>query len=145
MKKRPKGEACGPFAFQMRKGELLTPACPSRKILNHVTSRWGSLALVALMSKGRLRFGQLRRAIGGVSEKMLAQTLKELENDGFVARKALEVVPPHVEYSLTPMGRQVGKHVSALGGWIENNLPGIMESRLAKGAAVTEKKALRNG
>ena len=112
----------------MRRGELFSVACPSREILKHVTSRWGVLVLVALM-EGTHRFSELRRKIGGVSEKMLAQTLQYLEQDGFVNRVSLPVVPPHVEYTLTPLGEQVGHQVGSLADWIETNLPYIMAAQ----------------
>jgi DNA-binding HxlR family transcriptional regulator len=111
---------------QMRRGELFAVECPSREILKHVTSRWGVLVLVALMG-GTHRFSELRRKVGGVSEKMLAQTLQCLEKDGFVKRVSLPVVPPHVEYTLTPMGEEVGHKVESLADWIEDNLPRIMK------------------
>jgi DNA-binding HxlR family transcriptional regulator len=82
--------------------------CLSRQVLHHVTSRWGTLALVAL-SAGTHRFSALRRRIGGVSERMLAMTLQHLEADGFVPRRAHHVVP--------------------LSGWIETHLPQIMAER----------------
>ena len=113
---------------QMRRGELFAADCPSRDVLQHVTSRWGVLVLVALLA-GTHRFSDLRRKIGGVSEKMLAQTLQWLESDGFVLRKSYPVVPPHVEYSLTPLGLEVARRVEALADWIEGNLPSIMEAR----------------
>lgn len=113
---------------QMRRGELFSADCPSRDVLQHVTSRWGVLVLVALLA-GTHRFSDLRRKIGGVSEKMLAQTLQWLESDGFVLRKSYPVVPPHVEYSLTPLGLEVARRVEALADWIEGNLPSIMEAR----------------
>ena len=111
---------------QMRRGELFAVECPSREILKHVTSRWGVLVLVALM-EGVHRFSDLRRKVGGVSEKMLAQTLQCLEKDGFVNRVSLPVVPPHVEYTLTPLGEEVGQKVESLADWIEDNLPRIMK------------------
>ena len=100
----------------MRRGELFSVKSPSRTILNHVTSRWGVLVLVALMD-GTHRFSDLRRKVGGVSEKMLAQTLQSLEKDGFINRVSLPVVPPHVEYTLTPMGEEVGHKVESLADW----------------------------
>ncbi len=112
----------------MRRGELFAVACPSREILRHVTSRWGVLVLVALRS-GTHRFAELRRKVNGVSEKMLAQTLQWLESDGFVKRVAYPVVPPHVEYSLTPLGEELAVRVEALADWIEENLPQIMQAR----------------
>jgi len=111
----------------MRRGELFSAKCPSREILKHVTSRWGVLVLVALM-EGTHRFSDLRRKVGGVSEKMLAQTLQCLEKDGFVNRVSLPVVPPHVEYTLTSMGEEVGHKVESLADWIEENT-----SRIIKG------------
>ncbi|GAB6897758.1 winged helix-turn-helix transcriptional regulator [Kineosporia succinea] len=80
--------------------------CPSRVVLDHVTSKWGVLVLVAL-ERRTLRWGELRRAVEGISEKMLAQTLKTFEADGLVVREALPVIPPHVEYSLTPLGAEL--------------------------------------
>ncbi|GAB5375045.1 MAG: helix-turn-helix domain-containing protein [Acuticoccus sp.] len=113
-------------------GNLLARECPSRDILKHVTSRWGVLVLIALQG-GTLRFAALRRLVGGVSDRMLAQTLQALEADGFVRRRAFEVVPPHVEYSLTPMGAEVAEHVRALADWIEGNIGRVMENRAAAG------------
>ncbi|GFM87903.1 hypothetical protein PSCICO_33020 [Pseudomonas cichorii] len=104
--------------------------CPSRSVLSHVCSRWGVLVLVVLRD-GTHRFSEIRRKIGGVSEKMLAQTLQNLEYDGFVDRKSLPVVPPHVEYSLTPMGEEIALQVETLARWIEGNMPRIMHAREA--------------
>nr|WP_259049037.1 helix-turn-helix domain-containing protein [Klebsiella sp. BIGb0407] len=111
-----------------RDGDLFAAACPSREVLKHVTSRWGVLILIALQS-GTHRFSELRRKMGGVSEKMLAQTLQWLEADGFVTRHSYPVVPPHVEYTLTPLGNEVAEKVEALADWIEINLPKVMASR----------------
>lgn len=116
---------------RIRMGEVLARDCPSRDVLNHVCSRWGVLVLVVLLD-GTHRFSELRRKIGGVSEKMLSQTLQSLELDGFVDRKALPVVPPHVEYSLTPMGTEVALQVDGLTTWIEQNLPRILQARDAR-------------
>ncbi|AYN27837.1 MULTISPECIES: winged helix-turn-helix transcriptional regulator [Buttiauxella] len=118
---------------QMRDGNLFAEQCPSRDVLKHVTSRWGVLILVALQG-GTHRFSDLRRKMGGVSEKMLAQTLQWLEADGFVNRKSYPVVPPHVEYSLTPLGCEVAEKVAELADWIEGNLPRVMASRSERDA-----------
>ncbi|MCP9836664.1 helix-turn-helix transcriptional regulator [Cyanobium sp. N.Huapi 1H5] len=112
----------------LRRGEVLAPECPSREILKHVTSRWGVLALVALMERTH-RFSELRRRIGGVSEKMLAQTLQQLEQDGFIRRVSYPVAPPHVEYSLTALGVGIGRQVEAMTDWIEINLPEILKAQ----------------
>lgn len=118
------------------RGNVLAAECPSRAVLGHLTSRWGTLIMVALAT-GPHRFAQLRRRIGGVSERMLSQTLKDLEADGFVLRKAHDIVPPHVEYSLTPLGEEASAHVIALVGWIEENLP-----RMPGGRAEAHETAL---
>ena len=113
-----------PLSEQLARGDLLQAACPSREVLKHLTSRWGVLVLIVL-EKRLHRFSELRRAVGGVSERMLAQTLQALESDGMVSRVAYQVVPPHVEYSLTPLGREAAEKVRALADWIEINLPRI--------------------
>lgn len=111
------------------RGNLLVAECPSREVLQHVTSRWGVLVLVVLLDGGTLRFSELRRRIGGVSERMLAQTLQWLEGDGFVARVEHPVQPPHVDYTLTPLGREVGRHVRELFDWIEGSFPAIAQAQ----------------
>jgi DNA-binding HxlR family transcriptional regulator len=113
-----------PLSEQLQHGDLMAADCPSRAVLKHVTSRWGVLVLIALES-GTHRFSELRRKVGGVSERMLAQTLQWLESDGMVERVAFDVVPPHVEYSLTPLGREAAEKVRVLADWIETNLPRI--------------------
>jgi len=113
---------------RMLRGEVFSDQCPSREILKHVTNRWGGLVLVALL-QGMHRFSDLRRKLSGVSEKMLAQTLQTLEVDGFVLRVSYPVVPPHVEYSLTPLGEELAKQVELLVDWIEINLPRILEAQ----------------
>jgi DNA-binding HxlR family transcriptional regulator len=113
---------------KLRRGDLLAAACPSREVLKHVTSRWGVLVLMVLETRMH-RFAELRRAIGGVSERMLAQTLQWLEADGLVQRIAHDVVPPHVEYRLTPLGRAAAKRVRALADWIEVNLPKVLHAQ----------------
>ncbi|MEN4620917.1 helix-turn-helix domain-containing protein [Pantoea agglomerans] len=110
------------------RGELLNVNCPSRDVLKRVTSRWSVLILLALQDQ-TLRFSALRRTVGGVSERMLAQNLRYLEEDGFVQRIAYDVVPPHVEYRLTPLGREVGEQVVGLADWLELNLSRILAQR----------------
>ncbi len=117
----------------VQRGEVLSAACPSREVLQHVTSRWGVLLLVVLMG-GTHRFSELRRKVDGVSEKMLAQTLKWLEADGFVQRQVHPTVPPQVDYTLTALGRDVGRRVAALADWIEVSLPDILAAQQAHAA-----------
>ncbi|MFC8130727.1 winged helix-turn-helix transcriptional regulator [Streptomyces sp. NPDC057302] len=104
--------------------------CPQRLVLEHVTSRWGVLVLVALDERS-YRFSELRRALGRVSEKMLAQTLQTLERDGLVHRDAKPVIPPRVDYSLTDLGREVGRQVRALAEWTERRLADVQTARAA--------------
>jgi DNA-binding HxlR family transcriptional regulator len=92
--------------------------CPSRTLLDHVMSKWGVLVLLALSEGEPLRWSELRRRAQGVSEKMLAQTLRTLAEDGLVHRDARPVVPPHVEYSLTAPGEALAAHLVPLMGWI---------------------------
>ena len=112
---------------------ILPENCPSRTVLDHVTSKWGVLVLVAL-SEQTLRWGELRRVVEGVSEKMLAQTLKTLERDGFVLRDAHPVIPPRVEYSLTPRGRQLAERLLPLMDWIADNADAILRGSGFAGA-----------
>lgn len=116
------------LAELLRRGDLFAEKCPSREVLKHVTSRWGVLLLVALID-GTHRFSDLRRKVNGISEKMLAQTLQWLEGDGFVERISYPVVPPHVEYRLTPLGEEISRKVEALADWIEVKLPEILAAQ----------------
>jgi DNA-binding HxlR family transcriptional regulator len=88
--------------------------CPTREALARVTSKWAPLLLAALSDGEPLRWNELRRRATGVTEKMLAQTLRMLEEDGYVHREARPVVPPHVEYSLTKDGEQLAGLLLAL-------------------------------
>ena len=108
--------------------DVFNSQCPSRAVLNHVTSKWGVLVLIALAGQMH-RFSELRRKVGGVSEKMLAQTLTTLEEDGFVQRTAYPEVPPRVEYRLTSMGREVAARIEGLVGWIEQNLRRVQRAQ----------------
>jgi DNA-binding HxlR family transcriptional regulator len=116
------------MATQYPKPNVLSALCPSRIVLNHVTSRWAVLVFVVLRHE-TLRFSQIRRQIDGVSERMLSQTLKTLENDGFVVRLSYDVVPPHVEYHLTSMGRDMADRLLEMVRFIEGNLTDIMRAQ----------------
>ncbi len=111
-----------------QRAQVMVADCPSRAVLGHITSRWGVLVLVMLLERTH-RFSELRRAVGGVSEKMLAQTLDALAYDGLVLRVAHQVVPPHVEYSLTPLGREAAERLEVLVDWIEDNFPLIKQAQ----------------
>lgn len=115
---------------KIARGDVMAEACPSREVLKHMTSRWGVLVLISLEGRTR-RFSEIRRMIGGVSERMLAQTLQILEKDGMVRRVAHDVVPPHVDYSLTPLGQEAATKLRVLVDWIEINLPRIVGAQEA--------------
>lgn len=102
--------------------------CPSRTVLDHITSKWGVLILVAL-TEGEQRWSELRRRAEGISEKMLAQTLKTLERDGLVLRKAQPVIPPHVDYSLTDRGYELTALLVPLVTWAYDNADSILKGQ----------------
>ncbi|ADD43574.1 winged helix-turn-helix transcriptional regulator [Stackebrandtia nassauensis] len=95
--------------------------CPSRGVMEHVGSKWGILSLTALDQRP-MRFNALRRTVTGVSEKMLSQTLHTLERDGFVHREVHTSIPPHVEYSVTPLGHRVAVKLAELIDLLEDTL-----------------------
>ena len=105
---------------------MLSANCPSRTVLDHVTSKWGVLVLLALIP-GTLRWSELRREVEGISEKMLASTLRTLEADGLVAREAFPTIPPRVEYRLTTRGRELTDRLEPLMGWIAANADDILD------------------
>ena len=107
---------------------VLPSSCPTRTVLDHITSKWGVLILSALTVKPR-RWGELRRVVQGVSEKMLAQTLRTLEADGFVHRAAQATIPPRVDYSLTARGIEVADRLRPLMQWIADNSYEILEGQ----------------
>ena len=133
MRPPAKAQVDGSLSTRVRRGELSTADCPSRKVFKHVTSLWGVLCLIALRD-GTLRFSELRRKAAGVSEKMLTQTLRRLEGDGFVRRTSYPVVPPHVNYDLTPVGEEAAEQVAALADWIELNLSRLVKVTSVKGS-----------
>ncbi len=108
--------------------DVFAKNCTSRETMEHVTGRWGTLAMVALLD-GTTRFNALRRRVDGISEKMLSQTLQALERDGLVLREARPTIPPHVEYSLTPVGRDVADKLLELIDLLESRMPSVMDSR----------------
>jgi DNA-binding HxlR family transcriptional regulator len=111
--------------FEVFDSGIPPAGCPSRVVLDHVTSKWGVLILIAL-SQGTLRWSELRRRTEGISEKMLAQTLQILERDGFVHRDAQPVIPPRVDYSLTARGHEIVGLLIPLMEWIATNADDIL-------------------
>ena len=102
--------------------------CPVRDVLDRVSDRWSVLVLLAL-SEGTLRFTALKREIGDISQRMLAQTLRRLEQDGLVERTAYPTIPPRVDYTLTPLGRSLLVQIEALVAWADTHHPTIREAR----------------
>ena len=105
---------------------VFSAQCPSRTVLEHVSSKWGALVLLVLSEGRPVRWSELRRRAEGVSEKMLAQTLRTLAADGLVHREARPVVPPYVEYSLTDRGRELAALFVPLMSWIADHAEEIL-------------------
>lgn len=103
--------------------------CPVRNILSRLGSKWALLVLIALHANGTLRFGDIHRCLGDISQRMLSVTLRDLESDGLVERKAYPEIPPRVEYRLSARGESLMPHVNALVGWALQNLEEILENR----------------
>jgi DNA-binding HxlR family transcriptional regulator len=109
-------------------GDVFDQGCPSRAALELVASKW-ALLIVPALAEAPLRNNELLRRIGGVSQKMLTQTLKDLERNGLLIREDLHTVPPHVEYRLSPLGRSLSKALIALDGWAEQHHGELGEAR----------------
>jgi len=110
------------------KASVMNPECASREALDRIADKWTAL-IIRVLAGGTKRHNELRREIDGVSQKMLTQTLRSLENDGLVARKVYPVVPPMVEYSLTPLGRSLTEPLEAICLWAEKHLPELQAAR----------------
>ena len=109
---------------------VFNPNCDSRQVLALLADRWSMLIIYAL-SLGARRHGELKRMIGGISQKMLTQTLRALERDGIVRRRVHAVVPPRVEYRLTPLGRTLLVPLRSICRWAEGHLPQVRAAREA--------------
>ena len=108
--------------------DILSPACPSRTVLRHVVDRWTPL-VVMVLAEGPSRFGELRSRVGGVTPKVLTQTLRSMERDGLVTRTQLPGVPPRVDYELTDLGRSLQAPIDALRTWIHTHSAQILAHR----------------
>jgi DNA-binding HxlR family transcriptional regulator len=116
---------------------VMEPQCPSRLVLERIADKWTAL-IIQILSKDTMRYSALQQRIGGISQKMLTQTLRSLERDGLVQRKVYPVVPPRVEYSLTRLGRTLIDPLRALCRWSEKHLPELQANRArAKAKAVS--------
>ncbi|WP_326566606.1 helix-turn-helix domain-containing protein [Amycolatopsis rhabdoformis] len=115
-------------ADQQTSWDVYLKNCPCRDVLDLLANKWTALVLGALEQRPH-RFGELRRAVGGISQKMLTQNLRYLERDGFVSRTVFPTTPPTVEYALTDMGAEVSAHLVALSRWSQVNFDRIREAR----------------
>ena len=104
--------------------------CPTRTVLDTIADRWATL-IIDLLGQGPQRFGALHRSIGGISQKMLTQTLRTLERDGLVSRTVYPTTPPSVEYALTPLGRTLTEPLGALTAWSVANIEQVLAARAA--------------
>ncbi len=107
---------------------VLNGQCPPRQALDLIADRW-TMIVVKALAEGIQRYGALHREIGGISQKMLTQTLRSLERDGLVRRTVYPVVPPKVEYALTPLGETLIEPLAAIGVWAERHMDEIVQAR----------------
>lgn len=110
--------------------------CPTRLVLNRIADKW-TVLIVGSLESGTKRFSNLRREIGGVSQKMLTQTLRGLERDGLVTRTVYSSVPPRVEYSLTPLGRTLIELLNAIRAWSETHIEEVLKAQTRYDSADT--------
>lgn len=104
-------------------------SCPIRDVLGKLGDKWTMLILITLKANGTMRFGDIQKAIGDISQRMLTVTLRSLETDGLIVRKVYAEVPPRVEYSLTETGGSLMPHIESLVGWALEHMDDILERR----------------
>jgi DNA-binding HxlR family transcriptional regulator len=107
--------------------------CPSRVILQRIGDRW-SMFVIAALSTRPMRLTQLKNRIGGITPKVLTETLRALETDRLVARRAFAEMPPRVEYRLTPLGLSLLEPINAVRAWAEAHVPQVLEARARAGS-----------
>jgi DNA-binding HxlR family transcriptional regulator len=104
-----------------RERDIYDPGCPGRVALDRIGDRW-TVLIVSVLASGTHRFSELRDAVGGITPKVLTQTLRGMEHDGLVGRKVYAEVPPRVEYSLTELGRTMLEPIEAIRTWAMQNM-----------------------
>jgi DNA-binding HxlR family transcriptional regulator len=115
----------------MSESNVYSKTCPTRELLDGIADKWTTLVIGILSdAPSPVRFGELRRGIQGISQKMLTQTLRDLERNGLVVRTVYAVIPPRVEYSLTPLGRTLDEPLRALAVWAQEHLPEVRAAQL---------------
>jgi DNA-binding HxlR family transcriptional regulator len=105
--------------------------CPSRLVLDRIADKWTTLTIGILAQADQRRFNELRRLIGGISQKMLTQTLRDLERDGLVRRTIFPEIPPRVEYALTPLGRTLCGPLGSLTQWAHDHIDEVKRAQAA--------------
>ncbi|WP_344894237.1 helix-turn-helix domain-containing protein [Actinomadura meridiana] len=110
------------------KGNAFDPNCPTRLVLDRIGDKWSVLVVLSL-SSGPRRFTQLRDTIGGITPKVLTQTLRAMERDGLLIRTVFAEVPPRVEYALTPLGQSLQSPIGAVAAWAEENVEAVIAAR----------------
>jgi DNA-binding HxlR family transcriptional regulator len=114
--------------------DVLNQSCESRQALERIADKWTCLVVYALLD-GPLRHGELKRRIQGISQKMLTQTLRSMERDGLLDRTVIDVIPPHVVYSLTSLGQTLSDPLVAICRWAMDHLPEMQQARAQNHAA----------
>lgn len=109
-------------------GNVYSKDCPTRQVLDRISDKWTAL-VIGVLEEGTMRFSDLRRRIGGISQKMLTQTLRNLERDGLVTRTVYPEVPPRVEYELTPLGETLTEALASIRHWAEANIDSVIEAQ----------------
>jgi len=112
----------------MRNYDVYSENCPTRLVLDHIADKWAALILWRI-SDGPIRFNELRRKVEGISTKVLSQSLKELERDGLVIRRAFATVPVTVEYSITPLGNTLAEKLATVTQWAEQNIEAVLTAQ----------------
>ena len=117
--------------------DVYSPNCPTREVLVRVADKWTTL-ITGTLARGPHRFGELARAVGGVTPRVLSRKLRDLERDGLIERTMLSADPPAVQYSLTPLGETLDSVIDPLRAWAQDNLGDIDEARLRFDASSAE-------
>lgn len=117
--------------------EITNDCRPVGEILNQIGGKW-TVLIINLLSGGPMRFSEIKREIGGISQKVLTATLRDLEMDGFLTRRVTPSIPPRVDYDLTDLGRDLQQPLQVLGAWAVNNRPKVLEARIRYFAAHPE-------
>jgi DNA-binding HxlR family transcriptional regulator len=122
----------------MTKGNVYASDCPTRQVLDRIGDKWTAL-IIGLLEQKTMRFSELSHSIGGISQKMLTQTLRSLERDGLVKRTVYAEVPPRVEYTLTPLGETLTVPLAAIRQWAETHIDAVTEAQTEYDKAASAK------